>query len=569
VAAAACSGGAPVQRGFNSRQLVAIRDSTIWLTGWVGNQWIYSTSTNQTQVATNFWALDLDSGAVQDLGSNFPMVTPPAPPPGRYTCGSTAATGPALTITDTQTGEMVTLDGLVAGLPLCPSDDDPSIRVWRRNTDGTYSYWIGPFDALTEVPLSMTVSRFLFFFVDSTGTPTAMFVFAAPLGQPDAVGVYSIDLATYAFTEMVPPAPVATAWATGTTPAGPLDSTTIDPQMSFRFLGSGRFVYWRTMSDGQDTMFAGIDPSAPTELALLRPPPSTPLSTMTALGTDGFTYAPPLWQYADPADQSTHLVSWNDRSRQLVGCLSPFSGQVSAHLDPTHDWLGLNLQSDLLLGQVKAGPLILIGPGSCTTLATADVTSFGFSPDGTASAWLVQPPSGDATLWTAGPDGTGQRALGTGAIDSANDPPHFVSGSELELNMGGDLAWINVHDDPVHMNYIAERTFGSSIDFGDWLVTGYDVSGQDATGTLALINRTKGDKDKSVISPEVSLYISGSASNALGMASVVVQGTTPDPSLPLDKGGMAPMRVVYLVRGRNPSPQDGIWIATITSDDLH
>ena len=30
----------------------------------------------------------------------------------------------------------------------------------------------------------------------------------------------------------------------------------------------------------------------------------------------------------------------------------------------------------------------------------------------------------------------------------------------------------------------------------------------------------------------------------------------------------AGLRVVYLVRGRNPSVEDGIWIATITADDL-
>jgi hypothetical protein len=28
------------------------------------------------------------------------------------------------------------------------------------------------------------------------------------------------------------------------------------------------------------------------------------------------------------------------------------------------------------------------------------------------------------------------------------------------------------------------------------------------------------------------------------------------------------VRVIYLVRGRNPSPQDGIWIATIQPGDL-
>jgi hypothetical protein len=28
-----------------------------------------------------------------------------------------------------------------------------------------------------------------------------------------------------------------------------------------------------------------------------------------------------------------------------------------------------------------------------------------------------------------------------------------------------------------------------------------------------------------------------------------------------------PIRVVYLVRGRNPSPQDGVWVASIDPSD--
>ena len=187
-----------------------------------------------------------------------------------------------------------------------------------------------------------------------------------------------------------------------------------------------------------------------------------------------------------------------------------------------------------------------MGDGTCSTLATADVAAFGFSPDGTASAWLVRPPSGDATLWTAGRDGSAPRVIGSGAVAGPPNQPRFVGPAELQLELGGDLAWIDVHDNPVRMHYVAERVFGTPVNFGDWLLTGYERSSQDATGTLGLVDRRTGVKR--VVSREVaSFQVTYSSDTALGSAE--------------------PARIVYVVRGRNPSPQDGIWIATLTKDD--
>jgi len=56
------------------------------------------------------------------------------------------------------------------------------------------------------------------------------------------------------------------------------------------------------------------------------------------------------------------------------------------------------------------------------------------------------------------------------------------------------------------------------------------------------------------ISPGVSVYLS---------PDVPSYGTTP--GVFNDEG--SPVRIVYLVRGRNPSPQDGVWVATITAQD--
>ena len=91
--------------------------------------------------------------------------------------------------------------------------------------------------------------------------------------------------------------------------------------------------------------------------------------------------------------------------------------------------------------------------------------------------------------------------------------------------------------------------FGDVIGLGRWLITGHDYSDQDDTGHLALINRDSGETRE--ISPAVAAY-------------------TP-PDVPSD-GRLRELpdavRVVYLVRGRNPSSQDGLWMATIPTADL-
>ena len=204
------------------------------------------------------------------------------------------------------------------------------------------------------------------------------------------------------------------------------------------------------------------------------------------------------------------------------------------------------------------GPLLVVAPsagaaGACRQLADSDVTAVDFSPDGSAIYWLVQPLTGvlDAGLWTAAADGTGARVLGSGLIDGPpyRQAPRFIGDSQLELTLGGDLVWVDVHDDPVRVHYTADDVFGSVISLGRWLITGHDYSDQDDDGQLALINRDSGETR--AISPAVATY------------------TTPD--IPLD-GRLRRLpeviRVVYLVRGRNPSPHDGVWMATIPASEL-
>jgi hypothetical protein len=154
------------------------------------------------------------------------------------------------------------------------------------------------------------------------------------------------------------------------------------------------------------------------------------------------------------------------------------------------------------------------------------------------------------TLWTASGDGSDARQIDSDGVLGILDP-HFAVGTELEMYLHGDLVWVDTTDSSNTALDIAVKAFGDVYDFGatarngegPWLITGYDLSGQDGTGSLAVFNRNDPTKQQP-ISPEVARYKVGRA------------GPTPD-------GGLPTFDVVYLVRGRNPSSQDGVWAATI------
>ena len=84
------------------------------------------------------------------------------------------------------------------------------------------------------------------------------------------------------------------------------------------------------------------------------------------------------------------------------------------------------------------------------------------------------------------------------------------------------------------------------------MVTGHDYSYQDANGPLALVNRDSGEHRP--ISAAVASYTSPRRRLYRGTPGV------------FNEDGR-PVRIVYLVRGRNPSSQDGLWVATIAEAD--
>jgi hypothetical protein len=543
-ALAACGAGTPVTRGFGSREILQIRDTTFSFTGWGINTIDYSTSDDGGYV----------NGTVQIQPGPAPDQNLPDASVGvgnLYTCEpvfDSQGNISTVNITDVLTGQETTL-GDISVLVQCPYDD-PTLTVLRTDASGTLSLWTGPFDALQQIPLSVTLDQYVDVIggvTDASGnvTDSSVVVLASPPAQPAAIGLFSIDLTTSVVTPLVPPTLGTAAWATGAAATtGALSSSSLWlPPSSYWGLVSpigSQYSYERAMADGSTIMFMGVFPSgSASELALFEvAQPSNLIHFVQQIADQA------IWQYQDT--QGLSLYIWDGDHQQFVSCPLPASiGELgSSTTDGTKMLLGATPPSSFDDSGGSNSPLILIsfptasqidagaGAGSCALLASANVAYAGFSADGSQIFWMVRPATGDPALWTAAADGSGARMIGSGAITQ----PHYAVGTELEFELGGDLAWVDTTDSTNKLHYVAEQIFGSAIDLGgSWVVIGYDFSTQDGTGLLGLVNRDTGEKR--LISPEVAQF---------------------------EQGGL----IAYLVRGRNPSSQDGVWVATISKSDL-
>jgi hypothetical protein len=548
-ALAACGSGTPVTRGFGSREILQIRDTTFSFSGWGINTIDYSTS---------------DDGGYMNRTVQIQPGSPPAqssPEAGvvdagivvgnLYTCEpvfDSQGNLSTVTITDVQTGQEATV-GDISVLVQCPYDD-PTLTILRADAGGALSLWSGPFDALQQIPLSVTLDQYVDVIGGSTDasgnvTDSAAVVLASPPAQPGAIGLFSIDLTTYVVTPLVPPTLGTAAWASGATATtGALSSSSLWlPPNSYWGLVSpigSQYTYERAMADGSTIMFAGTFPSgSASELALFEVAQSSNVLPFVQQIADQA-----IWQYED--SQGLFLYVWDGHHQQFLSCPLPASiGEGSSTTDGSKLLLGATPPSSFDDSGGSNSPLIVIsfptasqidagtaGAGSCVLLASANVAYAGFSADGSQVFWMVRPATGDPTLWTAAADGSGARMIGSGAIGQ----PHYAVGTELEFELGGDLMWVDTADSSNQLHYIAEQVFGSAVDFGtSWVVIGYDFNTQDGTGLLGVVNRDTGAKR--LISPEVAQF---------------------------ELGGL----VAYLVRGRNPSSQDGVWVATVSSSEL-
>ena len=509
--------------------------------------------------ARSYWSLDLTTGNAQDLGTTFPDSF--TLPTGPYLCGflpdGGAGTG-TLEVYDIRSGVQTTIGGVVAYAG-CPQEDR-TLLVFRADpTTGHPILWAGSFDALEPIDLSLDVEAVGSWLFDSSNAPTGVLVAGAMAAQPDAFGLYTITLDSYGISEDVPPTPASTAWATGAAPVGSLQSTSLatGTAQAIRSVGD-HFVYSRTMSDGGTTMFVGPLSSGPaSELALFQANAAVVSASNVPVQTSYYESAVPTlapvvgWSPGSAAGAPNALMIWDEGAQQLLSC--PWSAQATAIGTLSPDGAHALFLEPPADAYASPGPAMLLSLGggqsgggdNCASLASTNVQLGDFSPDSKALYWTVV--SGDQTqLWIAASDGTHPRMVDTAAINFA----FFVPDSEkLEMDLGGDLVWVDLQDDPLVQHDVVEQVFGNFADIGgSWLVILYDYSTQDGTGVLGVVNRDT--DEKLLVSPDVADF------------KLVAEPPSSD-------GGAGPTYdVVYLMRGRNPSPQDGLWLARVSPADL-
>jgi hypothetical protein len=248
---------------------------------------------------------------------------------------------------------------------------------------------------------------------------------------------------------------------------------------------------------------------------------------------------------------------WNSARGGLVTCALPGTPGFWARLSPDGQRVLYQAIPDVdpLTFEPRSGPLLLVNPasadeaGACHLVAEGGVIHADLSPDGASMLWLERPtPAAETALWVAAVDRSAPRRVAAGVFSEAL----FRDGQRLELLIGGDLVWIDLATDPPEEHPIAERVFGYNPEgyrltaelwpdlSSAWQVIGYGFSAQDGTGTLGLVNRDTG----------VARSISPSVAWGYGVYDVARS-----------------QRVLYLVRGRTPSAQDGLWLATIHPED--
>ena len=464
---------------------------------------------------------------------------------------------------DRQTGARTAIGPIYRWVLVCPTEADPRLTVWRRDDAGHISLWSGRYDDLQPVPLGIEirdmVHRGLDVYLALAGTPT----------QPDALGLYQLDYRSFAVTELVPAATRTPAWAPGATPEGPLDSATLDLAWSVTYqlgLVSDQFIYNRVMSDGGITTFVGpFGAETPDELAVFRASEAEPVEPVWLRPSGALVGSPGVaaWRHHDANESSDRLLVWHGGARRLVSCEWPRVDLVAGATTPDGRHQLFSVQPSQV--GIARGALVLVSPeragagdgsAACVDLAPRVVAAAGFSPDGASLFWLIQDADYDAELWVAASDGSAERLVATDVIDGGINAPHFTGDSQLELQLHQDLVWIDVRDESAHTHPITEHVFGTVIDVGRWLVTGYEYSGQDDNGRLGVFNRD--NREVRPISPNVAEYLSPEVPHYLTSNSVFRS----------DVGSLKSFRVVYLVRGRNPSSQDGLWVATINVSDL-
>lgn len=601
--ASGCGGGGPPARGFGSRQLVEGRDADLRLAGIDAEGTrlylrrpaatpgvpersfdltvVDTASAQQQPLATSvsrFYEGEGPAGRPAPLFiHSFDLVpgTPVLGPDGHVVGTSVGSVADKLTIVEPDTGASTTIADLANDDVCCASTTAPMAMVRTRpegkrtlpsgQTELLGTLWFGPYDSLRPVTPEL--------FVLGHTDPDAdgMLVLAATAAAPEPVGIFHVGADGVSLQEVVPPVlrnGEAVPGPAGLPAAPPAPSPTIVAALFAKLCadaadagGAGRcfLLYRRAMT---------VDTGPPDPTLLTLPPTrlfahfldeerelELPLSQLPASNLDRVLSPSPdrralTWEVPGGATTISALATWNLDTGRVKVC---HSGYVTSSVAWRADGAAFAALTtvEVAAGGSGARGLILetVGDAPCTRVAAMDVVNFEFSPDGRHLLWLTVPSDGDPTLWLADGDGLGARALVSVAdLSTAGFLDDHRVLFRRARSEGYDLSLLDLDEQPIREHPLGEITFGPAVPITSrFMLLAHDYASQDETATLSLVDTLTGDRQ--LVSRAVSHFLVRTAWQA---------GATPAAHVPL----------AYTVKGRNPSDQDGVWVADIPTEPL-
>ncbi len=568
LACPSCGVPGTTPRGFDSRQVLAVRDPQLYFGGFNGdesrlylNRYVQPRPTFGVLPPHDLSTLDLTTSQVEQIAPAVFETTNLAGASGggrgraflHYPSdGDVPADFPSLrrpypghlqlSLWDEATGQHVDVSDVADGNPVVfgPSVFDP-IAVDRFDTDDNVLPWFGPPDALQPAP--SLFARIVGF--DATG---AFGVAAAAASDAIWSDIQHLPFAGGDRSVVVPPGVgdhvlIADESGMGLEPesqsTGPRDvryfcvPTTGADDHSRCF-----FVYSRTgLNGGQERLFARAI-GDPRELVL----PGA-LGGMDAVQSATAL----LWTAAGPT--GNHLYSWRFDADRAAGCDVPDGLIRYVTWTTAEDQFALEIAATDTRGYPLPGILVLGAPGGGCRVITPEAMYYHpwtFSPDETVLNWQEYPASGGTTIHLTAVDGSGERRIEMpGSIFFTIFQGDHRLLLQSDSGDGSRLSFIDLTEDPIRDHPVADRT-ASWVWVGEhWLLLGDAYSKQDDTFTLRAVNIETGASR--LLSPSVAVF---------------------SPSWTTRPAEATELSVAYLVRGRTPSAQDGIWLAHLPLNDF-
>jgi hypothetical protein len=585
VIAGACDVGHPPARGFGSRQVLSDRSATAPHFNDDHSKLFFGRPTPGAPDGSSLIdlsSLDLASSMETPIATAVSYYFEGLGPTGRpsplfiYSSDNTpgAATGlSTLTILEPDTGERTVIDRLGNSFACCDSTVGPMVMFRDGPPAGAMnagsgvlfgSLWLGPYKQLREAT-GLAVSSYAY------PEDKGLLVVAEPssvfLGPP-AFGVLRVGYDGTVVETVVPASMTKAEPILGQPmPATPLQSSSLDPGTGIQErclpVPAGApagtsprcFVTYRREVQGMNTVRFVHFLDEDRELIVPHSGRSLGSNTFDVLGTSLDHEELFMWVGLPSVDGGNpSLWTWNVLTGDVSNCLLPGDTSGNQIWLPSGGGFAIpTAQSDVNpFDASRSGQIVVktFGDVACTTVS-GPLISFDFAPTGSAMITLQRSATETAMNDLAVLDSPGATPRTLAGATSFWRTRYLDQSRALLWRFapeGLGLSWIDPTQAAPVDNPIAEQLMTDPIVVSPGrLLIGHEFVTQDETGTLSVFDLDAGT------STLVSRSVSELAVAYVGNATASTSGDQGPSEIP----------IAYVVKGRNPSGQDGIWVASV------